>query len=128
MEENPHFARGAPVFGSSKLSVEQQWWDLAEQLNSLWASYAVNYGVEKGMFLLNSQSLNISFHYYHSKLQTWADLKSRTKKKIAENSHSIRVTGGGSYSVKNLSHFEQQIDRTLCMSVSAAPKGKPLDM
>lgn len=35
MEENPQFARGNFVFGSSKISVDEQWIMLSKKLNSM---------------------------------------------------------------------------------------------
>lgn len=35
MEENPQFARGAPVFGSTKQSLEEQWKNVTQKLNSI---------------------------------------------------------------------------------------------
>lgn len=56
--------------------------------------------------------------------KTWADLKSRTKRKVASNNKSLRETGGGLYRFANLTELEEIIDRTLLLSSAAAPSGK----
>lgn len=35
MEDNPEFARGIPVFGSSKFSAEEEWKTISQKLNSV---------------------------------------------------------------------------------------------
>lgn len=64
------------------------------------------------------------YYMFHYLLQTWADLKSRTKKKIASNHKSLLETGGGLYRFSNLTELEEVIDRTLLLSSAVAPSGK----
>ncbi|XP_075150217.1 uncharacterized protein LOC142224333 [Haematobia irritans] len=94
MEENPEFARGVPIFGSSKRSLEDEWKNLCQMLNTLGPPTRTLLEWKK----------------------TWADLKSRTKKKIAGNARSIQETGGGLYRYAPLTDLEEAIDRTLHLS------------
>ncbi|XP_058980838.1 uncharacterized protein LOC131803505 [Musca domestica] len=102
MEENPEFARGVPIFGSSRQSLEDHWKKLVFKLNTM-----------------GPPSRTIA-----EWKKTWADLKSRTKKKIAENKKGLQGTGGGLYRFECLTELETAIDRTLFLSKSAAPSGK----
>ncbi|XP_065354503.1 t-SNARE domain-containing protein 1-like [Calliphora vicina] len=100
MEENPEFAKGSPVFGASKRSADEEWKSLCEKLNSLGPPTRTLAEWKK----------------------TWADLKSRTKKKLGDNKKSLLETGGGLYRHSHLTELEQIIDRTLFLS-SAVPSG-----
>ncbi|XP_061389310.1 uncharacterized protein LOC133324492 [Musca vetustissima] len=102
MEENPEFARGVPIFGSSRQSLEDHWKKLVFKLNTM-----------------GPPSRTIA-----EWKKTWADLKSRTKKKIAENKKGLQGTGGGLYRFECLTELETAIDRTLFLLKSAAPSGK----
>ncbi|XP_075152795.1 uncharacterized protein LOC142226584 [Haematobia irritans] len=101
MEANPDLARGIPVFGSTRISSEEQWQDLTQELNSLGPPTRSTFDWKK----------------------TWTDLKSRTKKKIASNKKSLVQTGGGLYRFSQLSELEESVDRTLHLSSAAAPSG-----
>lgn len=50
-------------------------------------------------------------------------MKSRTKKKIAENKKSMNQTGGGLFRMNPLSELELSIDRTLFLFKAAASSG-----
>lgn len=120
MEENAEFARGSVVYGGSKLSSEDQWKKLSTKLNTLGPPMRTVVEWKKASFFLTI----IYSVCLHKCLQTWADLKSRTKKKIAENMKSMNETGGGLYRVNSLSELEQIIDRTLFLTKAAAPAGR----
>ncbi|XP_036345995.1 nuclear apoptosis-inducing factor 1-like [Rhagoletis pomonella] len=75
LEKNPDLAKGAPMFGASKSLVELQWNELANKLNAHGPPQRTATEWKK----------------------IWADLKSRTKKKIAENASSMHATGGGPF-------------------------------
>ncbi|KAI8115341.1 hypothetical protein CVS40_12344 [Lucilia cuprina] len=55
---------------------------------------------------------------------TWAELKSRPKKKIASSSKSLKETGDGLYRFTALTELEEIIDRTLFLFAATAPHGK----
>ncbi|XP_073836687.1 uncharacterized protein [Musca autumnalis] len=101
LEENPNLTRGIPIFGSNRLSADEDWAKICQTLNSL-GPPTRSVGEWK---------------------KTWADLKSRTKKKIAENKKSMNATGGGLYRFNHLTELEEIIDRTLHLSSAAAPEG-----
>lgn len=121
MGENPEFARGTPVFGCSRMSLEEQWVKIVRKLNAMGPPSRTVVEWKKVSSFTFVYFVYFLFVYL---LQTWADLKSRTKKKIAENQKSMVETGGGLYRAQHLTDLEKIIDRTLFISKAAAPSGK----
>ncbi|XP_061396669.1 uncharacterized protein LOC133332284, partial [Musca vetustissima] len=121
MEENPEFARGVPIFGSSRQSLEDHWKKLVFKLNTMGPPSRT---IAEWKKVSQKTRLTIYLSDRHYYLLTWADLKSRTKKKIAENKKGLQGTGGGLYRFECLTELETAIDRTLFLSKSAAPSGK----
>ncbi|XP_017467875.1 PREDICTED: nuclear apoptosis-inducing factor 1-like [Rhagoletis zephyria] len=88
MERNPDLARGVAVFGSDRGRVEERWEEIMRKINS------------------HGPPTRTAVEWK----KIWADLKSRTKKKIAENTPSLNATGGGPFRHSPLSEMEQAID------------------
>ncbi|XP_017468542.1 PREDICTED: uncharacterized protein LOC108360661 isoform X1 [Rhagoletis zephyria] len=102
MERNPDLARGVAVFGSDRGRVEERWEEIMRKINS------------------HGPPTRTAVEWK----KIWADLKSRTKKKIAENTRSLTATGGGPFRHSPLSEMEQTIDSLVFISRSAAPSGR----
>ncbi|XP_013106832.1 uncharacterized protein LOC106086633 isoform X2 [Stomoxys calcitrans] len=99
MVDNPIFAMGMPVYGACKSSVEEQWKALTKKLNFLGPPTRTTTEWKK----------------------TWADLKSRTKKKLIENNKCLEENEGGIYRYNPLTEFEQAIERTVFRNRLDAP-------
>ncbi|XP_036340196.1 uncharacterized protein LOC118749510 [Rhagoletis pomonella] len=102
MERNPDLARGVAVFGSDRGRVEERWEEIMRKINS------------------HGPPTRTAVEWK----KIWADLKSRTKKKIAENKRSLTATGCGPFRHSPLSEMEQAIDSLVFISRSAAPSGR----
>lgn len=102
MEDHPDLATNAPSFGSNKADLDKRWDDISKSLNALGPP---------------ERTVN-------EWKKVWADLKSRTKKKIAENNKNMKGTGGGPGKRLMLTELEKSIDRIVHLSVAAAPEGE----
>ncbi|XP_075149598.1 uncharacterized protein LOC142223612 [Haematobia irritans] len=102
MEEHPELATSSPVFGKSKAEIDAKWDKVALKSNAA------------GPPLRNGPEWK----------KIWADIKCRTKAKIAENTKQLKGTGGGPPCSTPLTELEQDIDRICHLSAAAAPRGK----
>ncbi|CAD7001941.1 unnamed protein product [Ceratitis capitata] len=100
-EAKVDLARGAPVFAAHRISFDDQWRKVADKLN-------VNGPPQRSVV-------------EWKKICT--DLKSRTKRKIAENQQRLSATGGSPLRFSALTDMEKSIDSILVMSKAAAPSG-----
>ncbi|XP_017477540.1 PREDICTED: uncharacterized protein LOC108367439 [Rhagoletis zephyria] len=101
LEKNPDLARGAPMFGASKSLVELQWNELANKLN------------------VHGPPQRTATEWK----KIWADLKSYTRKKFAENASNMHATGGGPFRYSPLTDLEKAIYRIFLVSKAAIPSG-----
>ncbi|XP_067621523.1 myb-related transcription factor, partner of profilin-like [Eurosta solidaginis] len=102
LEANLDLARGAPQFGEDKSKCDFKWNEVANKINALGPQIRTVVEWKK----------------------IWADLKSRTKRKLADNARNLNGTGGGPFCHTPLTETERTIDRILSMSKAAAPAGQ----
>ncbi|XP_065368785.1 uncharacterized protein LOC135961218 [Calliphora vicina] len=88
IKKYPEIALNKPVFGANKAKIEGIWADITNKLNGLGPPQREVAEWKK----------------------VWAELKSRTKKKLLENHQSIITTGGGPYHHDSLSPLEEMVD------------------
>ncbi|XP_073830659.1 uncharacterized protein [Musca autumnalis] len=97
MEKHPEIAKGIPVCNSNRPYIEKCWREITIKLNSIGPP---------------TRSLA-------EWKKTWADLKSRTKKKLSDNKKSLLEGHGGIYRMSDLTKVEEIIARAItCSSVS----------
>ncbi|XP_059225757.1 uncharacterized protein LOC131997904 [Stomoxys calcitrans] len=101
MMEDSDLAKGIPVFGGSKYTVDEKWKTITTKLN------------------MHGPPMRTTAEWR----KTWADLKSRTKKKLMDNKKSLEATGGGEYAFCALTELEEMVDRAISATRSAVPTG-----
>ncbi|XP_059221587.1 spore coat protein SP96-like [Stomoxys calcitrans] len=101
MMEDSDLAKGIPVFGGSKYAVDEKWKTITTKLN------------------MHGPPMRTTAEWR----KTWADLKSRTKKKLMDNKKSLEATGGGEYAFCALTELEEMVDRAISATRSAVPTG-----
>ncbi|XP_046807326.1 uncharacterized protein LOC111689910 [Lucilia cuprina] len=106
IKKYPEIASNKPVFGGSKAKIEGIWADITAKLNGLGPPQR-----EVGEWK-----------------KVWAELKSRTKKKLSENHKSLTGTGGGPYQEDTLSPLEEMVDEAINIRSAALPPGNAIGL
>ncbi|XP_036322029.1 uncharacterized protein LOC118736028 [Rhagoletis pomonella] len=97
MEENPQLAKGI----CTKLQAAKKWEDIALELNCL------------------GPPIRTTAKW----IKVWADMKSKTKKKMSQNKAEYRATGGGPNRLQSHTNIEEAIIGLLELDACVNPPG-----